>query len=245
MDHFIDNCLNNIGSVFSNMPYDSLLYGKPETVISSSMASLGNIGIEKEIPDEYYRTEVDDIDIVRIDKSSGYAKLACESKFGCVSDYDRKKSLNYKNIYSVIGYGPISMKLDRHIGKSHSYIDIILCQSIQQVIKYTNRKHKGALRLVLLNLLFFPNDTNGYLETNSGLKYIDKKRLEHDRSLWLKASSIENICEEIDKMIMLLPVKTTLYPDVICIHKRIYQNKSLLGFNYYIVTLAYLVPSTY
>jgi hypothetical protein len=228
MQHFIRNSLGNISNILKGMPLDCLLYGKAETVLSSALASSGNINVPS---GQYYRTEVNNIDIVRKD-SSGNILFACENKYIYTSDLNRYIVLN--NIL------PKFELFDNYIGESINYVDYILCYAMKQISNYIERTEAANNYLVLLNMVFLPHGTNGNLTNNSGLKYINKQRLNSDSKIYNQCSQ-NNIEDYIDNQIKELPLVKQCYPNIQNCFKIKTELSSNLDFKYYIITLGYSV----
>jgi hypothetical protein len=87
--------------------------------------------------------------------------------------------------------------LSTYAGKQICHVDFEICRAIHQIRQYTTGKPAADNWLILLNLVFLPNDTKGNHDDNSGIKYVamDKKgkvpRIERDSELFQKHDGMD------------------------------------------------------
>ena len=170
------------------------------------------IDILAEAQTKYYRTEVKKIDIARI--NSNYVDFACECKYIYASDFIVTNS-----------------QLQNHV-------IITLDHAFKQLHNYTNNTHARNNNLVVLNMLCAPHGTNGYLASNSGIKYFNKNRLQHDASL-IQTNNINSLPSILDNKIINNRFIQATYQGIKCRFQQCAKLYSCLGFDYYIITLAY------
>lgn len=229
MKKFVSDVLKNISPILQSLPFDSLLYAKQETNISSILSSYGNQMLGNTIS-EYYRTEYNKVDIGRI--SNGKLYFACECKYLYTSDI---------NEYGTIGgYGyAVGKTLQNLKGKQVNYVEYELLKAFEQIANYT-KSMQADNKLVLINLICAPYGTNGKNVSNSGIKYFDAKsqRSNYDATL-IQNAGWKPLPNTVDAKIRQFPILRKIYPTLNLKFEKVTPLRSLLGFDYYIITIAY------
>ena len=233
MQKFVSDVLENISPILHSLPFDSLLYAKQETNISSILSSYGNQMIGNTIS-EYYRTEYSKVDIGRI--RNGILDFGCECKYLYTSDI---------NEYGKIGgYGyPVGKTLKNLIsnkGKQVNYVEYELLKAFEQIDNYTKSTQAKNNKLVLINLICAPYGTNGKYESNSGIKYFDanSNRSKFDATL-IQKGEWKSLSNTVDARIKQFPTLTQIYTALNLKFEKVTPLRSLSGFDYYMITIAY------
>ena len=236
MEKFKKDALNHFCYILSALPPDAILYGKPETFLNSSLASLGNRLSCSE--DYYYKTEYSKIDIVRLTQEGSKkwkVDFMLESKFFYFSDWEKKFGTRASDIAYPENHPP-------------NYPEGIISKAIYQLQKYKqnlNDKEMLAKKdidlCIFINFLFFPHGSNNKYYNNSGLKYINKKRLKYDQEQWKQWQCdlnkvINDVCRKVDKSFVITHpdncVKVTIR------YKDYFTFISSFGFPYYLLSVA-------
>jgi hypothetical protein len=238
MQNFIKDSLSNITPIITSMPYDALLYGKQENCISSALASCGNVALQSIQPqtNQYYRAEHKSIDICRL--SGGLIDFGCECKYLYTSDFNE-----YGQVGGTTGFqfnkGRFK-QLNARVGQTVNYVDFLLCYALEQIDGYTAKTNAKNNNLVVFNMICTPYGTNGLTCSNSGLKYLNNKRCRYDMQL-LNNTTQQGLPLYIDNLInnaTVCPMVNAMY-SLQCQYKTITARTSTLGFDYYVITLAY------
>jgi hypothetical protein len=217
------------------MPYDALLYGKQENCISSALASCGNVALQNISPqtNQYYRAEYKHIDICRL--SGGQIDFGCECKYLYTSDFVVSGSVGGR------GFKLNSKKFPKLNGCSINYVDFLLCYALEQIDGYTARTKAQNNNLVVFNMICTPHGTNRLTCSNSGLKYLNNERCNYDMQLLnnITPQGPQGLPNHIDYLIKnSCPAVNSMY-SLKCEYKTITARTSTLGFDYYVITLAY------
>ncbi len=236
MQHFL-SVLNNTSTILGRLPSDSLLYGKQETIISSSLSVHANsliFGSNSPSPGalDYYKTEVPNngyrVDIARLN-NAGIMEFGCECKYRYTSDIGKNITIKPVSNYPILSSAS---------GQQTNDLDYIICYALEQIKNGTASSPASTNNMVLLNLVCVPFGTNGFFTTNSGLKYIDPTRIQFDIQL-LGTNSISFLPAILDQQIRNFPLTKSLYPNLRCLYQNVTLLKSYLGFDYCIITLSY------
>lgn len=252
MKHFKWVCNQHIDRVYWSTPYDALLYGKHENLISSSLASAGNIENGSKSLGWYYKTEYSvskskTVDICRVG-ANNIIEFVCESKFRYVSDMHYTHTLKQEDVDEINGGATFpAVNLQSLIGVRQSNLDIIVSKALRQLFDYTSTSRcRTTNRVLLLNLLFLPYGTNGNYDSCSGLKTVNRPRVRHDHGLYkFNNYDINTVVESVDLAIRKFPVLKSSFPRIRCIHKSASLLRSLYGFNYYVLTYMYYPSRNY
>lgn len=246
MRDFINDCLEYVGNIFNSLPYDLALYGKPENIISAALASIGSINLRNKKNNQYYRTEFKNTDITRgvVIKNNFIVNFICESKYKYGYQLFNTHSLNVNILNEITNKNLFYNTQNVITGRYYTDADISICRAIRQLINYKIKNNFNASGCVLLNYCIFPNGTCRNYKNNSGIKHLTKANVKKEIDFY-RGSDLERIPSRIDNMIRFSPIKYNLFPLVECVKKNITPITSHHGFTYYVITLAYSVPSLY
>jgi len=120
-----------------------------------------------------------------------------------------------------------------------NHLSFNLLYAFEQLAGYTEKTEAVNNNVVILNILCTPYGTNGKLNDNSGIKYLDRMRLEYDKKL-LGNNDVSFLPDLIHGLIIDdLATCSESYQQLALQSKYLTKLHSELEFDYYIVTLAY------